>query len=168
MSFSPIPIFKNVDMEVDVVRCGNTPSSSDLATTTRLEVPTFTLSGITYEKSNSSQSYNDIVVLPSGYSYYVLAGCHGGATSDYNWSARIQLYDEDAGADTGSRAYYSNKDASNDGGSASLMQWFGRLSSCVFLPNLSSSKRLSLRVNFSNGPFQAYNYNQWTIYRIAS
>ena len=170
MSFSPIPIFQNVDMEVDAVRGGS--QSTNLSTGTRIQVPTFNLSGITYEESNSGQNYNDIVVLPSGYSYYIIAGCHGGSYSDigdYSWIVRVQLYDEDANADTGSRSYYANNSSSsNAGGPAGTMQWFGRLGSCVFLPNLTSSKRLSLKLHFSNGPFRVYNYVHWTIYRVAS
>ena len=58
MSYSPIHKFKNVNMEVDVAKCSNTPSGNDpwnnLADESRLEVPTFSLSGITYEKSNNS------------------------------------------------------------------------------------------------------------------
>ena len=164
MSFSPIPKFKNVNMEVDVARATNT--SGILSTGTRLQIPTFTMSGIAYQKSSNSLSYNDILVLPSGYSYYILAGCHGGTTSDYRWMVRLQLHDEDSSSDIGSRSYYMNKDASVDGGSASMGQVFTRLSSCVFLPNLTSSKRISLKINYSNGPFQVYNYNHWTIYRI--
>ena len=168
MSYSPIPIYRNVDMEVDVVR--GESQSTNLASGTRIQMPTFNLSGITYEKSDSSLTYNDIVELPSGYSYYIMAGCHGGSYTDigdYYWIVRVQLYDEDVGADTGSRSYYSNlSTASAGGGSAGAMTNFGRLASCVFLNNLSSSKRLSLKINFSNGPFRVFNYVHWTVYRI--
>ena len=170
MSFSPIPIFQNVDMEVDVVR--GESSSNNLSSGTRIRMPTFNLSGITYGKSNSSQNYNDIVELPSGYSYYIIAGVHGGSYTgigDYSWIVRVQLYDEDASADTGSRSYYANKSSSsNAGGPAGTMQWFGRLASCVFLPNLSSNKRLSLKLHFTNGPFRVFNYVHWTIYRTVN
>lgn len=169
MSFTPIPIFQNVDMEVDVVKGAS--QTTNLSSGTRIQMPTFNLSGITYEKSDSSLSYNDIIELPSGYSYYIIAGCHGGSYTgigDYSWIVRIQLYDEDAGADTGTRSYYANLDSSIDGGSASTMQTFTRLASCLFLPNLSSNKRLSLKLHFGNGPFRVYNYVHWTIYRVAS
>ena len=168
MSFTPIPIFQNVDMEVDVVR--GESQSTNLSSGTRIQMPTFNLSGITYEKSNSSLSYNDIVELPSGYSYYIIAGCHGGSYSsigDYSWIVRVQLYDEDASADTGTRSYYANNSSSSAGGGpANTIQTFTRLASCLFLPNLSSNKRLSLKLHFSNGPFRVYNYVHYTIYRI--
>jgi len=166
MSYSPIPIYKNVDMEVEAAICGNS-QSGNLSTGDRLEVPTFNnLSGITYSKSNSGNSWNDIITLPSGYSYYVLAGTRGGNTSDYSYSVRVQLYDEDLSTDTGSRSWYTNASSSTAGGGATNMQVFTRLSSCIFLPSLSSSKSLSLKVNFTNGPFTISNYNHWTVYRI--
>ena len=165
MSFSPIPKYVNVNMEVEFARSTN--PSGNLSTNTRLQVPTFSnLSGITYEKSSSGLNYNDIVVLPSGYSYYILAGCHGGDTSDYSWIVNVKLYDEDASANIGTRAYYMNSSTSSTGGSASAAQAFTRLSSSLFLPTLTSSKRLSLMVSYSNGPFNSYSYNHWTVYRI--
>ena len=168
MSFSPIPIFRNVDMEVEASTCGNA-QSGNLSTGDRCQVPTFNnLSGITYSKSNSSQSWNDIITLPSGYSYYVLAGTRGGNTSDYSYSARVLIYDEDLSTDAGSRSYYTNASSSTAGGGATNMQVFTRLSSCIFLPNLASAKSLSLKVYFTNGPFAISNYNHWTIYRIPS
>ena len=159
MTYSPIPIFKNVNMEVESSNSSGT--TSNLSADHKFEMPTFSLSGVSVS--------NDILTLPSGYSYYIIGGVLGGNTGDHSYDVRIDWYNEDTSSYVGSSSYYRNSSTSPTQGASHTNVNASRIAARFFIrdADISTNINLSLRLRtLTDGPFKSYNYIYCIIHRV--